>query len=148
PPEIIGVNQLSAIIGAGQSGPIFVSVSATNTGTDIFVVTLSDKFGLLSVNGLPGATNLTITGTLTAVNLALSTLTDTNPTPGFDNIAVTATGSSGPSGGATIFVTVLGPGTTIFWTNLQSGQWFDGPSWTDNNTFHEVPLASQSIFID
>src|SRR5262249_44833376 len=118
PPQTIGVTQTSAIVGAGQSGPIPVSVSASNAApTDTFVVTLSDNVGMLSVNGGAGATTLTISGTLSQVNAALGTLTDTNTTPGTDNITVTATGSSGSAATpATISVTVNGLPQTILTT--------------------------------
>src|SRR5262249_47061706 len=145
-PPIVGVNQSTAI-------PAAVSIAESgNTSGETFTVKLTtDATGTLSATGGvwdPATHTLTISGDLTTVKAALGTLTTTETTIESAAINVSVTDSLGNTGSGTLTLPVLGPGTNIFWTNLQSGQWFDGTSWTDNNTLHEVPLTSQSIFID
>ena len=115
PPQTIGVTQTSAIVGAGQAGAIPISVSDTgSTATETFTVTLHDNSGNLSATGgseiTGNSTNtLTITGPLTTINTDLATLTDTNTTPGIDNISVNATDSFNISAAQqTVDVTVNG----------------------------------------
>ncbi len=103
PTQTLVINTGTAISG--------VSVSETGgTSGEIFTVTVSDTHGMLSANtsadgrrrhdqrhdGGTG-TSLTIVGTLSQVNADLTTLTDTDTTPGTDNITVTATDSLGNS---------------------------------------------------
>ena len=103
--QTVGVGKAAAITG--------VSVSETgNSGApETFTVTVSDAIGELSATGATGngTTSLTITGSLGAVNTALGTLTDTDPTAGPDLISVNATDSFGNTAIAkTIAVTANG----------------------------------------
>ena len=113
-----------------NTGTAISGVSVTETGAtsgEIFTVTVSDTHGILSVNtavtGGGGTVNgstsggsgtsLTIVGTLSQVNADLTTLKDTDTTPGTDNITVTATDSLGHSATPqTINVTVNAPPPT------------------------------------
>ena len=114
PPQTLGVNQFSPIpFGVNQPGTISVSVSeSVSLPNEIFTVTLTDSSGLLSATGASGnGTNiLTISGSLSQVNAALATLSDTNQVVGVDNIAVNATSSlNNVAASAIIPVTVNGP---------------------------------------
>ena len=121
PPQTLGVTHTGAIFGVTQTGAISVSVAETgSTPDEIFTVTLADNNGLLSANtSAPGGggtitgsgTNtLVIQGTLSQVNINLTTLSDTNNTAGVDNITVHATDSfSNSASPAIIAVTVNGP---------------------------------------
>ena len=88
-------------IGQGVAGTISgTSVSeAFNTPSEIFTVTLTDATGQLSATGSrvnsSGTNRVTITGGLSAVNAALATLTDIEPTSGIDTIGLSASDSYG-----------------------------------------------------
>ena len=108
--KIIGVSQATRISG------VSLSESGSQRGVT-YTVTVSDTNGLLSLTPEGGDTvthsgsnNVTITGSLSAIQSTLTTLTDTDATAGSDTIHLTATSSSG--GTATPFdiaVTVNGP---------------------------------------
>ena len=72
---------------------------AGNTSGETFTVTLADANGDLSATGSgisgSGTTNLTITGSLSQVNDALATLTDTDASTASDTITVNAIDSLG-----------------------------------------------------
>ena len=110
--QTIDANQTEAIHG--------VSIAESgNTVGETFTVALTDTNGLLSANNPSGggwtitgfdSNDLVIQGTLSQVNNALSTLTDTNNTAGTDNITVQASDSFGNSATPTaIAVTVETP---------------------------------------
>ena len=108
------MNQFSPIpFGVNQPGTISVSVAeSVSLPNEIFTVTLTDSSGQLSATGASGnGTNiLTISGSLSQVNAALATLSDTNIAVGVDNIAVNATNSlNNGAASAIIPVTVNGP---------------------------------------
>ena len=114
PPQTLGVNQFSPIpFGVNQPSTISVSLSeSVSLPNEIFTVTLTDSSGQLSATGASGnGTNiLTISGSLSQVNAALATLSDTNSAVGVDNIAVNATNSlNNGAASAIIPVTVNGP---------------------------------------
>jgi hypothetical protein len=79
-----------------------VSEIAAASG-ETFTVTVSDTHGLLAATGGVsggGTTSLTISGTLSEVNAALATLTDTENVAGDDTITLGATDSFGNSAAA------------------------------------------------
>jgi hypothetical protein len=91
---VVGVNKIATISG--------ISISeAGSTGSETFNVTLTDSSGVLGIASAHGATvggtstDLTVSGTLTEVNAALATLTDTDGTAGSNPITVNATDSFG-----------------------------------------------------
>ncbi len=117
PPVFAG--STSKIISVSPATPIS-GVSLFESGSQrgvTYTVTVSDTNGLLSLTPEGGDTvthsgsnNVTITGSLSAIQSTLTTLTDTDTTAGSDTIHLTATSSSG--GTATPFdiaVTVNGP---------------------------------------
>src|SRR6185312_7972207 len=95
----VGVNHASAISG------VSLSESGSMDG-ETFTVTLTDTNGALSASNVGGAavagagtTSLTISGSLTAVNTALGTLTDTDAVAAADIIDVNAVDGFGNSAG-------------------------------------------------
>ena len=100
--QTIGINQLHAIS---------VGTVAEANGTETFTATLTDTHGVLAASGGSWDSSdhtLTISGSLSALNTDLATLTDTNGTAGTDNITMTATDSFGNRATQTIDVTVNG----------------------------------------
>jgi hypothetical protein len=94
--QVLGVSKARSITG--------VSLSASDTVADeIFTARLADTHGDLTVtaNGAKlsgdGTKSLTITGSLSAVDAALATLSDTDATVGTDTIRVSASDSLGSS---------------------------------------------------
>jgi hypothetical protein len=105
------------VVGVGKAAAIpSVSLSPSNTvANETFAVTLSDTTGDLKVtaNGATltgnGTTSLTITGSLTQVDAALASLSDTDATAGTDTITLNASDSLGVTATPqTIGVTVNG----------------------------------------
>jgi autotransporter passenger strand-loop-strand repeat protein len=99
-------------------------ISLSETGTvpgEMFTVTLTDARGALSATGNPaigpvvfgpGPTSMTIVGTLSQVNTALATVTDTEPATAADTITVHASDSAGDSAARKVIaVKVNGPPT-------------------------------------
>src|SRR6185312_8766975 len=86
----IGVGQAAAIAGASLS-------ESGDTSGETFTVTVADTDGALSVSGAGGgavtgngSNSLLINGTLSQVNAALATLSDTDTTAGTDTITFNA----------------------------------------------------------
>src|SRR5258707_35264 len=107
----------STAVGVGKPLSISgVSISETgNTTGETFTVTLTDTNGLLSASGGggtitgSGTTTLAITGTLTQVNTALGSLSDTDSNLAADTITLNANDSFGnTSAQKQIAVTVNG----------------------------------------
>ncbi|WP_158746247.1 hypothetical protein, partial [Acidisphaera sp. L21] len=105
----------SAAVGVGKAGAIAgISLAETgNSAGETFTVTLGDTNGLLSATGTAvsgsGTKALTVTGSLSVVNAALATLTDTDSVVGADTITLGASDSFGNTATAkTIAVTADG----------------------------------------
>ncbi len=99
-PPVIGVADPTFVIGQGLTTKISgLSLSEVgNTTGEGFTVKLTDTNGLLSASGAGGAiitdsntTALTISGSVTQVNAALATVTDTSTTDGADTVDLNAT---------------------------------------------------------
>ena len=92
---------LSVLVNQGTVTPIGgLSLGEMgNVSGETFTVTLTDTFGDLSAAGAgvsgSGTTSITISGSLTAVNSALLTLSDTDSNTSADTIKVSATDSFG-----------------------------------------------------
>jgi hypothetical protein len=105
----------SEVIGQGHSKAISgVSLSETGAvGGETFTVTLSDASGLLSATG-PGVTgsgtnSLKVVGSLSQVDAALATLSDSVTTAGSDHIRINATDSvGGAAAQVSVAVTING----------------------------------------
>jgi hypothetical protein len=101
----------SSSIVIGQAGTVSgISITDPNLAAagDTLTVTLSDPAGLLAVNGQPGASSLTLAGTLAAVNADLATLTDTaSGSAATDTVGLVATDPLGLSASADIEVSVI-----------------------------------------
>ena len=105
-----GVGQPGAITGVGIS-------EAPTTSGESFTAVLADTNGVLSASAAGGATvtpsnggkTLTIGGTLSQVNAALATLSDSDATAGSDTVTVNASDSNGGTASQkSIAVTVNG----------------------------------------
>ena len=109
-PAIAAPSTLS--VGQGVATPVSnVSISESgNTATESFTVTVGDTNGLLSATGTgvtgSGTKSLTIAGSLTQVNNALATLSDTDGTAPSDTIALGVTDGFGNSSTKSIGVSV------------------------------------------
>ncbi len=93
PPTLaLTFDQLTAVPGVSLTDP-------TNAANETYTVTVSDAHGILSATGSNVAgdatTALTISGSLTDVNTALTTLFDRSDSPGTDTIAIRVTDSAG-----------------------------------------------------
>jgi autotransporter passenger strand-loop-strand repeat protein len=105
----------SATVAEGQATPV-AGISLSESGgnaAELFIVTLKDKHGDLSVSGVEvevignGTTSLTFKGDLSEVNSALATLEDTDGATASDAIKVTARDFFGKTApGKSIAVTV------------------------------------------
>jgi len=81
-------------IAAGQTSPIpGISVTDASAGSSNLTLTISNAHGVLSASGSTPVSGNTIklTGTLSAINTALASLTDNNTTLGPDNLTMTIT---------------------------------------------------------
>ena len=108
-------------LGVGKAGSITgVSLSETGTTTnETFMVTLTDMHGVLSASNAGGAsvsnagTTLTIGGSLTQVNAALDTLSDTDGTTSPDTITLNALDSFGNSAAAKSIAVAVANGPVL-----------------------------------
>ena len=139
------VNALTPELSAPTSATIeegapydFTSVGLAETGAasdETFTVTLSDSYGHLSANAPAqgggtifgsGTTSLSISGTLSQVNTALSTLTDTSDSTVDDAITLNAYDSLG-NNAAEQSIEITSPNT---WINSAGGDWSTGANWS------------------
>ena len=89
----------TTVLGAGRTGAI-AGISLEETGElpgTTYIVSVTSETGILSAAGAEGngTDSLTIRGTLTEVDAALATLTDTEALPGTGKIVLTAADSNG-----------------------------------------------------
>ena len=77
---------------------------ATNSTGSLFTVKLTAAQGVLSANGAPGKSALTITGSLAAVDAALATLTYEETASASDTIHITTSADAGPVASASVAV--------------------------------------------
>ncbi len=95
----------------GDTTALAVSVAEpANVSGETFTVTVSDTSGLLSASGATvtgsGSESLSIIGSLSDVNAALTTLTDADPSTASDAVALRVTDSFGNTASTSISVTV------------------------------------------
>ncbi len=115
PPSISAAAPVTVV--AGNPGAINgLSITDASAGGAILQVTLSDSQGLLNAaaNGVTvsgaNTTNLTLSGTLSAINNALANLTDANTFLGADPISISvADAGDGLSANASLGVNVVPP---------------------------------------
>ena len=90
PPHITG-NVQTIVAATSTSIKGIVVTDPLATASTLLTVTISDKNGLLSANGsVPvSGKSITLSGTLSAINTALASLSDNNPTVGSDNLTIT-----------------------------------------------------------
>jgi hypothetical protein len=154
--QTIGVNKAASIYGVSLS-------ESGNTAGETFTVTLSDTSGLLSASNSAGATvivsngnkTLTISGSLTQVNAALGTLTDSEATNASDSITLNATdsfGNAAPQQAIAVTAKANWTGDTLaeyyYWPTLSNLYWnggtFVAPASGLNGSYGQFSLSVSS----
>jgi hypothetical protein len=147
--HVPGAQTLSSGVATGISG-VSLTESGSTGSPETFTATLSDTNGTLSVtaNGATltgnGTKSVTVSGTLTQVDAALASLTDTDATTGADTITVNASDSFGNAAAQqTIGVSVASSSSPISWNAAVSGNWNTGSNWSSGT----VPGAANQADI-
>ncbi len=120
----------NAVVSVGRAvavDGVNLSLSGKSTQGETYAVTLEDTAGLLAARGGgvsgSGTDKLVISGLLSQVNAALSTLTDTAGSPGADTIQITAQDSLGETAvPVSVAVTANGVPTISAPTSVTLGQ--------------------------